>query len=440
MTALALLGLDPASPQVQGLMEAVLKPAHGPPLDSGESDRAGRPGRDHVAGDGIQRPRDHATSRSRSTANRSRRSISIRKGRRRRSTCPWPCWSRASSRSSCGPAVPRGWPIVARWTGVDPAEFVQGTSAAWSIRRSYEPGPMEVDEKEIPRGFSVLSGDADRAAFSNRMTQLPVARRGGVELEIRSPRGFRDGGEPSAGQAGDPPQTGLLIVEPLPSGARVVPSSLDGCFDRAEILPGRIIFFLGGKHTDGTIHYELEGVFPGSNLISPTILRRAEPRGAVGGRPSRSRWSSCRKGPAAAIRIAFRPTNCWPSVRTPGGRAMSGRHALLHGTPRGLARPARFRPFGRGLQAGDPCPHGTGDGPLPRPGWCSTARSSRRSGPPSRSRSINCRRRPGPIARSGKWSGATWPAVRRSKAVSRVKAAWPGSWRTRASSSAASAT
>ena len=40
--------------------------------------------------------------------------------------------------------------------------------------------------KEIPRGFGVLSGDAYRAEFSNRMTQLPAARRGSVELRIDS--------------------------------------------------------------------------------------------------------------------------------------------------------------------------------------------------------------------------------------------------------------
>ena len=38
-----------------------------------------------------------------------------------------------------------------------------------------------------------------------------------------------------------------MIVEPLPSGATVVESSLDGCFDRAEILPGRIVFYLNHR-------------------------------------------------------------------------------------------------------------------------------------------------------------------------------------------------
>ncbi len=55
-----------------------------------------------------------------------------------------------------------------------------------------------------------------------------------------------------------------------------MPSSLQGCFYHAEILPGRIVFFLSRLLTSGgTIHYELEGQFPGSNLVSPTVLRRA---------------------------------------------------------------------------------------------------------------------------------------------------------------------
>ena len=149
--------------------------------------------------------------------------------------------------------------------GVEPAEFVHGDSAAWNIRRSYEPGPMEVDESEVPPGFSILAGDVNRGKFANRLTQLPAARRGSVELEI-----LRNSREDDWSASEE-----LLLVEPIPSGARVVPASLDGCFERAEILPGRIVFFLNRNERSGSIHYALEGVFPGSNLVSPTVLRRA---------------------------------------------------------------------------------------------------------------------------------------------------------------------
>jgi hypothetical protein len=175
-------------------------------------------------------------------------------------------------------------------TGVEPAEFVQGTSARWILRRSYLPGLIEIDEKAVPRGFRALSGDARRAEFSNCMTQLPAARLGTVELEVFSDDGSTPAArlEPIAGDLASAVAAGsgfdahnpssdrkaeLVIVEPLPSGARVVPSSLSGSFDRAEILPGQIVFTLDREHRDGTIRYELEGVFPGSNLISPTVLR-----------------------------------------------------------------------------------------------------------------------------------------------------------------------
>ena len=74
--------------------------------------------------------------------------------------------------------------------GVDPAEFVEGRSAAWSIGRWYEPGPMEIDENQVPRGFSIVVGDpSGRACFSNVLTHLPAARRGNVELQIELRRG-----------------------------------------------------------------------------------------------------------------------------------------------------------------------------------------------------------------------------------------------------------
>ena len=67
---------------------------------------------------------------------------------------------------------------------VDPAEFAQGSWAAWGIKRSYEPGPMGVEETAVPPAASASFPAMCGAEFSNRMTQLPAARRGRVELEI----------------------------------------------------------------------------------------------------------------------------------------------------------------------------------------------------------------------------------------------------------------
>jgi uncharacterized protein YfaS (alpha-2-macroglobulin family)/tetratricopeptide (TPR) repeat protein len=157
-------------------------------------------------------------------------------------------------------------------TGVEPAENVAGSLAAWHIERSYEPPLMEVDDQMIPRGFSTLSGDAYAASFSNRMTQLSAARRGFVELTVYCKRM-----ELAADDLLRPGANGdqeLTIVEPLPSGATVVESSLAGPFDRAEILPGRIVFYFRHRVPNTAIRYQIEGVLTGANLVSPALLRR----------------------------------------------------------------------------------------------------------------------------------------------------------------------
>ena len=61
-------------------------------------------------------------------------------------------------------------------------------------------------------------------------------------------------------------------LSPFPAARRVVPGSLSGCFERAQIMPGQIVFFVS-RDRSGSIRYQLEGVLPGSNLISPTTLR-----------------------------------------------------------------------------------------------------------------------------------------------------------------------
>ncbi|MGA2253929.1 MAG: tetratricopeptide repeat protein, partial [Thermoguttaceae bacterium] len=287
LTALALLTLDPASPRAKVIIEAVL------------SQRTGlRWTPDKVTGPAVLAAATWL-AKDRAAVGPCRLAIAVNgkpvktldldpQGPTQTVDVPLSLLVKGQQRIKLHPSGPARLAYRCTLEGVDPAEFVQGNLAAWSIRRSYKPGPMEIDEIAVPRGFSLLSGDAYRGEFSNRMTQLPAAHRGSVELEISSTRNPRNTGEeipsPSARGAngerrlffaqntdGGPE---LLVVEPLPSGTKVVESSLDGCFDRAEILPGRILFFLNHGCYDGSIRYELEGVFPSSNLISPTILRR----------------------------------------------------------------------------------------------------------------------------------------------------------------------
>ncbi|MGO9111411.1 MAG: MG2 domain-containing protein [Thermoguttaceae bacterium] len=279
LTALALLSLDPTSPQANVLIEAIL------------SQRTGlRWNPDRVTGPAVLAATTWL-AKERAAAGPCRLEIAVNvkpvktldldpNGPTQMVDVPLSMFVKGQQRIELRTSDSVRLPYRCTFSGVDPAEFVQGTSAAWSIRRNYEPGPIEVDEEAIPRGFGVLSGEAFRGEFSNRMTQLPAARRGSVELRIDCYRDLRGSDEKLLSPTGSgvwgttAADQELLVVEPLPSGAKVVPSSLQGCFDRAEILPGEILFFLSRGDVGGSIRYDLEAVFPSSNLISPTILRR----------------------------------------------------------------------------------------------------------------------------------------------------------------------
>ena len=74
-----------------------------------------------------------------------------------------------------------------------------------------------MDGQTIPRGFDVAMMDGV-AEFRNDLTQLPVGRRGMVELRI-----WRQGNLIAA----NAPQTPYLVVtEPLPAGAAVIEDSV----------------------------------------------------------------------------------------------------------------------------------------------------------------------------------------------------------------------
>ncbi|MGA2032865.1 MAG: tetratricopeptide repeat protein, partial [Thermoguttaceae bacterium] len=66
--------------------------------------------------------------------------------------------------------------------GFVPADKLQSTTADWRVERTYEPAPLELDGREIPRGFDVLEGSFQ--SFRNPLGQGPVGRRGLVELRI----------------------------------------------------------------------------------------------------------------------------------------------------------------------------------------------------------------------------------------------------------------
>jgi len=58
--------------------------------------------------------------------------------------------------------------------GFVPAEKLKSTTTDWRVERIYEPAPLEVDGREIARGFGVVQGSY--TSFRNPLTQLPVGR------------------------------------------------------------------------------------------------------------------------------------------------------------------------------------------------------------------------------------------------------------------------
>ncbi len=142
--------------------------------------------------------------------------------------------------------------------GFVPAEKLAGTTQDWRVERHYQPAPLEFDGRDVPRGFGGLTGSY--SIFRNPLTELPVGRRGVVELEV-----WRNNTDAKY----------LVVTEPIPSGATVIERSVQGPFERFELTPEGITFYIGSRPSIGTIRYELYGYLPGEYRAAPTIVRDA---------------------------------------------------------------------------------------------------------------------------------------------------------------------
>ena len=150
-------------------------------------------------------------------------------------------------------------------SGFVPAEKLKSTTNQWMVQRFHQPAPLELDGREIPRGFGVLEGSYQH--FRNPLTQLPVGKRGLVELNC-----WRNN---LPINVPDEQLEYLVITEPIPCGATVIEKSVRGGFDRFEIVPGAITFYVGSRRGIETIRYELHGYLPGSYRAAPTVVRNA---------------------------------------------------------------------------------------------------------------------------------------------------------------------
>jgi len=146
-------------------------------------------------------------------------------------------------------------------SGFVPADKLKATTNDWRITRSYEPAQRMLDGKPIPRGFGIARR---YEPFRNPLTQLPMGERGEVTLQVRrnNVRGVRD-------EQFDY----LVVVEPIPAGTMVLRESIRGSFERFEIAPGSITFYIGDVPRPGDIGYTLVGYLPGSYRAAPTVVR-----------------------------------------------------------------------------------------------------------------------------------------------------------------------
>ncbi len=148
------------------------------------------------------------------------------------------------------------------YAGFVAADQLKSTVNAYYIERHYEPAPLELDGKEIPRGFDVLTGPF--TTWRNPVTELPVGRRAQVILYYYPINGHL---------MQEDEREYVVITEPIPSGCTVLEKSITGQFDRYEISPGAITFYVGNRSQPNEIRFDIYGYTAGKFRTAPTIVR-----------------------------------------------------------------------------------------------------------------------------------------------------------------------
>lgn len=147
-------------------------------------------------------------------------------------------------------------------SGFIPADQIRSTTKAWTVDRRYEPREKLFDGRVVPRGFGVVNGSY--SPFRNEVQELPV----GVDAIVTlSPRRRDLSGQP------DRQYDYLVLTEPIPAGCTVLEESVTGSFDRFEIQPGAISFYIGDRRSVGDIRYRLTGYVPGQYRVPQTVVR-----------------------------------------------------------------------------------------------------------------------------------------------------------------------
>jgi hypothetical protein len=147
-------------------------------------------------------------------------------------------------------------------TGFVPADKIASTTNDWLVTRNYQPAKLIVDGQTINRGWNVVNGNY--SSFTNPLTQLPVGDLGEVTLMPRRLRMTSDRDEKF---------DYLVLTEPIPAGCIVLDGSVSGAYERFEIEPGQITFYIGDTRNVGDIRYSLLGYVPGKYRVPQSVLR-----------------------------------------------------------------------------------------------------------------------------------------------------------------------
>ena len=124
----------------------------------------------------------------------------------------------------------------------------------------------------------------------------------------------------------------LVVTEPVPSGASVVEHSVRGGFERFELSPGAITFYVGNRREPEPIRYEVYGYLPGDYRAVPAVVRNAY-------RPEQLAVSA----PKSLAVLPLGAKSADPYRLTPGRAFRAGQTRLPQGRPED-GRPPSDRP------------------------------------------------------------------------------------------------
>lgn len=135
-------------------------------------------------------------------------------------------------------------------------------SQRFNIHRSYQPAHRMLDGEVIPRGFHHVQSPFQ--TFTNSFSQLPIGERGEISISIGR---YNTTGLPNEHR------DYLVYTEPLPAGVSVLTETIVGNFQRYEIGPSSITFYLGEENHFPGIQFQVVGYSAGTYQHRPAVLR-----------------------------------------------------------------------------------------------------------------------------------------------------------------------